>query len=68
MKLHKSITTDRILDSVQQSMFDHYRIGVCIACGEDSDDCDPDTEGATCEYCGKRAVIGWEQLVLRVAK
>ena len=38
--------------------------GVCIECGEDQGGVEPDASGYKCEACGKRAVMGAEEIVL----
>jgi len=41
--------------------------GLCIRCGADAYNVEPDAEQYRCEYCGERAVFGLEQLVLYIA-
>jgi hypothetical protein len=67
MKLHASITKDRILAAVSESMFGMSDDGFCIACGADAMYIEPDAERYTCEICGERAVYGAEQLLLMTA-
>lgn len=38
--------------------------GLCLACGAEASEVEPDAEGYTCEECGKREVAGAEQIVL----
>ena len=38
--------------------------GICIACGEIQDGCEPDARKYTCESCGKKTVYGLSQAML----
>lgn len=64
MKIHKSITPERIAEAVERANTSLDNPGFCIACGEDAEGCEPDAEGYECEHCGKRSVYGAEQLLL----
>ena len=64
MKLHASITSERLLDAARRSAFGTDNPGFCAHCGEEADGCEPDAEHYTCEYCGHHAVFGAEQLLL----
>jgi hypothetical protein len=64
MKLHKSITLERVMEAAERSMFDLDNPGFCIACGEEADGCEPDARQYECECCGERAVYGAEELLL----
>jgi len=66
MKVHKSITTDRVLTAVHESYSGLSNPGFCIRCGDEASHCEPDLEGGECEACGARAVCGAEQLLLVV--
>lgn len=63
MKIHDSITNERIIDELHRSgCLDSP--GVCLTCGEDADGVEPDAEGYECEACGAHSVCGWEQLLI----
>lgn len=64
MRIHKSITSKRILEAVERGHTSLDNPGFCIACGEDAEGCEPDAEGYECEHCGKPKVYGAEQLLL----
>lgn len=64
MKLHPSITEQRIIEAVQRHHSSLDNPGFCIECGADAEGCEPDAERYECESCGKRAVYGAEQLLL----
>lgn len=62
MKLHKSITAERVIALVEED----DNLGLCIACGEEATDVEPDARGYECEACGARAVYGAEELLFHV--
>ncbi len=64
MKLHKSITPDRICKAVKRRQTTLDNPGFCIACGEDQEGCEPDMRRGECEHCGKSAVYGAEELLM----
>jgi predicted amidophosphoribosyltransferase len=67
MKMHKSITQDRIIAAVERSMHSLDNPGLCVACGADAEGVEPDARKYECECCGKRAVYGAEELLFMVA-
>jgi hypothetical protein len=66
MKMHKSVTPERIMSAVERGMTSLDNPGICIACGADQDGCEPDARRCECECCGARAVYGAEELLLCV--
>ena len=64
MKIHESITEDRVLDAVRSEMSGLENPSFCLACGEDASECEPDAERYPCEACGVRAVYGAEQVMI----
>lgn len=67
MKLHESITTDRVIAAVKEGMFSLGNPGICRACGEDADGCEPDARNYVCEVCGEAQVFGAEELLMEVS-
>jgi hypothetical protein len=67
MKLHPSITAERVLAAVEAAEVSLDNPGFCIACGADADGVEPDARRYTCEACGTPAVYGAEELLLRIA-
>lgn len=63
-EVHSSITLDRVMDVVQRGMETLDNPGLCIACGEDVDSCEPDARKYTCEVCGEPAVYGVEEILM----
>lgn len=66
MKLHPSLTPERIEEAVRESLFGLDNPGFCIACGADADGVDPDARGDECEACGKAAVYGAQELLQEI--
>ena len=67
MKVHKSITADRVMEAVENRTFGLENPGFCVECGADADGCEPDARGYECYVCGKMAVYGAEELLFHVA-
>lgn len=65
MKVHKSITPERIHDALQR-----YRQlenpGFCVKCGADAYGCEPDAREYTCEECDQPGVYGAEEMLFYV--
>lgn len=66
LKLHPSITVDRVIEAVQRHNSALDNPGFCIACGHEAGDCEPDARKYECESCGARAVYGAEDLLLEM--
>lgn len=62
--VHESVTRDRIIDLAKESMFGLNSIGLCLACGEECDNVEPDARMYTCECCGEQKVWGAEELMI----
>lgn len=65
MKLHPSVTQSRVIDAVERSTFGTEQIGICLACGEEQDGCEPDARNYVCESCGEKFVYGAEEILFR---
>lgn len=64
MKIHKSVTLDRVMEACEAD----DNLGICIACGEDCGmPCEPDARNYECDSCGKHSVFGAEELLLELA-
>jgi hypothetical protein len=66
MKIHESITLDRVEEAVRESMFGLGNPGFCGACGEDADGCEPDARNYECGSCGENEVFGAEEFLFAV--
>ena len=67
MRIHESITPERIMEAIENAFTTLDNPGFCIICGVDADGCEPDARGHQCESCGAPAVYGAEELLIRVA-
>ena len=66
MKIHKSITFDRIERAVHDQMFGLENPGFCLNCGADADGCEPDARKYKCEECAAKAVYGAQEVMIMV--
>ena len=66
MKMHRSITIERIKEACERRMSSLDNPGFCIECGQDADGCEPDAQEYECESCGEAAVYGAEELLFEV--
>lgn len=66
MKMHKSITLDKIMDACNRRNTSLDNPGFCVACGNEQEGCEPDARKYECEACGERQVYGAEELLMRL--
>ena len=66
MQFHKSVTQARVQRLAKKSMVGLESPGICVACGNEADQVEPDAEGYTCEYCDEPKVYGAEQLLFLI--
>lgn len=64
MKVHPSVTADRVVAAVERSMTTLDDPGFCIACGAEANGVEPDARRYPCEACGAAAVYGAEEILL----
>lgn len=64
LQMHESITLERIQPLAESQMFGLENPGVCLACGEERDGCEPDAEGYECYECGAMKVMGASELMM----
>ena len=64
VKVHESITIDRVLAACESAAVGLENPGFCLACGFEADGVEPDAEGYTCEDCGEAAVMGAENALI----
>jgi predicted RNA-binding Zn-ribbon protein involved in translation (DUF1610 family) len=64
MKIHPSITQDRLAEAVERGMTGLDNPGFCIACGADAEGVEPDATRYPCDACGQRTVYGAEGLLI----
>ncbi len=64
MKIHPSITEDRIMAATDDHLLGNSNPGFCIKCGADHMACEPNAEKYHCEVCKTCNVYGAEQLMI----
>jgi hypothetical protein len=62
VKIHESITLDRVVEAVERHNSSLDNPGFCNACGID----EPDMRKGECESCGEKAVYGAEEFLIRM--
>lgn len=67
MKMHPSITPERVMDAAQREMSTLDNPGFCIACGEEADGCEPDARRYRCDECGRHQVYGAAELLIMIS-
>jgi len=67
MKVHKSITIDRVCQAIEEAQISLDNPGFCLACGEDADGCEPDARKYHCESCEADMVYGAEEILFMLA-
>lgn len=67
MKLHPSVTLDRVCDAVEREQTTLDNPGFCTACGAEADGVEPDARNYDCEACGAPAVYGASELLIMMA-
>ncbi len=63
MKIHKSVTLERVADAIEDAETTLGNPGFCIACGAEAHDVEPDARQYLCESCGLMQVYGAEELL-----
>ena len=66
MKIHPTITEDRILEACERRMTSLDNPGFCLACGNEQGGCEPDARNYECEACSEFQVYGAEELALMI--
>lgn len=67
MKMHPSLTPERIMEAVERRMMTLDNPGFCINCGEEHDSCEPDARNYHCVLCENDTVYGADELLLYIA-
>ena len=60
--VHPSVTVDRVVAMVERDEME----GICLTCGLDAYNVEPDARRYPCEACGDRRVYGAEELLMRM--
>jgi len=61
--IHPSVTMQRVLDAAESEITSLENPGICLTCGADAYDCEPDARMYTCEDCGCPTVYGASELL-----
>ena len=64
MKIHPSVTSDRVIALCMRELHSLDNPGICLSCGEEADGCEPDAEKYECESCGEHQVYGAQQVLI----
>lgn len=64
MKIHASITPERVLEAVERQMTTLDDPGFCVACGLEVHGVEPDARRYQCEACGEAKVYGAAELLM----
>lgn len=67
MKVHESVTIDRVVEAVHRHNTGLDNPGFCVACGEEAEGVEPDARNYRCDCCGASKVFGAEELLIRMA-
>jgi hypothetical protein len=67
MKIHESVTAERVCAAVEDSCTSLESPGFCIDCGEEASGVEPDARAYTCESCACPGVYGAEELLIYLA-
>ena len=67
LKMHSSLTVDRVMEAAKRQMFGMDNPGFCVACGEEADGCEPDARNYPCEACEENKVFGASELLMYLA-
>lgn len=60
MKIHKSVTQDRVVEAIEED----DNLGFCLSCGAEAHSVEPDARLYECEECGVHQVYGAEQCLI----
>jgi len=61
-KLHETITAGRVVELIEQD----DNVGLCLSCGTEHHNVEPDARHYECESCGEKQVFGVEQILIEV--
>jgi len=62
--VHPSVTQSRVMELTEAEMTSLDNPGICLACGETADGCEPDARQYECEHCGEKQVYGAAELLI----
>lgn len=66
MRFHQDITLERVCEAVERAHSSLDNPGFCTGCGAEAEGVEPDARNCRCESCGRPAVFGAEELLIRL--
>ncbi len=66
MKMHASITPERLIEAVERRNTSLDNPGICTICGADVEGVEPDARNYVCEHCGRPGVYGADELLIMI--
>lgn len=57
-KLPSNVSEDQLLELIESEMFGSDNPGICEACGNIQEGCEPDAQNYECDSCGLYSVFG----------
>ena len=66
MKIHPSITPERIEEAVEREQHSLDNPGFCVHCGAEAEGVEPDARKYECESCGESGVYGASELLIMI--
>ena len=67
MRIHLSVTLDRVTEAVERAHTSLDNPGFCIICAAEAEGVEPDARKYGCESCGEPGVYGAEELLLHLS-
>lgn len=62
--IHTSVTEDRVIEACERRETTLDNPGICLACGADHDECEPDARNYRCEECDQPQVFDSDEILL----
>jgi len=54
------------MEAAERQMRSLDNPGLCLDCGQENDECEPDTRNRRCQFCGRYSVFGAEELAMMI--
>ena len=64
MRIHPSVTLDRVGEAVERHHTTLDNPGFCVRCGAEAEGVEPDAREYECEACGENGVFGADELLI----
>lgn len=64
MDVHESVTYELVERLAHERLTSLENPGICLACGNQQEGCEPDARQYTCEQCGAPQVYGAEEILV----